>query len=160
MTLRGSTLTNLWDINNDGTMVGTYVGTDGLFHGFTFVGTTYTTIDVPGGSTLTEVTGVNNNNQMVGIYFDSASAQHGFTLAAGKYKPVNYPGALVTAVDRINDSGELVGLFGASSSGPFTGYTRVGTTYTAVTFPDPLKHGFEVSITAVPSSAVTRMPVE
>ena len=35
----------------------------------------------------------------------------------------------------INDSGEIVGLFGTDVAGPFQGYTRVGKTYTTVMFP-------------------------
>ena len=31
---------------------------------------------------------------------------------------------VVTATDRINDGGEIVGLFGTNTAGPFTGYSR------------------------------------
>ena len=56
-------------------------------------------------------------------------------LAGTQFKSVDYPGAGVTATDRINDSGELVGLEGASSAGPFSGYTRIRGTFATVTFP-------------------------
>jgi hypothetical protein len=52
-------------------------------------------------------------------------------------KQVDVPDAhgIVTATDRINDNGEIVGLFGTDVAGPFKGYTRVGRTYTTVMFP-------------------------
>ena len=122
----GSTLTNAWSINTAGNIVGTYTDASGLFHGFTLQGTNYTTFDAPGGSLLTEFTGINNHNQRVGIYFDSAGVQHGFTLAGGTFTDVTAPGAgvVVTATDRINDTNEIVGLFGLDTAGPFTGYSR------------------------------------
>jgi hypothetical protein len=133
----GTTFTNAWGVNSAGEIVGTYIGTDGVYHGFTLSGTTYTTFNAPKGAILTEFTGINNLGQMVGIYDDSAGVEHGFTLNSGKFASVTYPGTgvAVTATDRINDSGEIVGLYGFSTSGPFSGYSRTGTTYTTITYP-------------------------
>ena len=134
----GSTLTNTWGINNAGNIVGTYTDSSGAFHGFALKGTSYSTFDAPGGSLLTEFTGINNHNQRVGIYFDSAGVQHGFTLAGGAFSDVTAPGAgvVVTATDRINDGGEIVGLFGTNTAGPFTGYSRTAAgKFHPITFP-------------------------
>ena len=132
----GSTLTNAWGINTAGVIVGTYIGTDGVYHGFVDNAGTYTTFDAPNGSLLTQLTGVNNKNQMVGIYFDPSSVQHGFTLAGTKFTSFDFPGASVTAGDKISDLGEIVGLHGTSSSGPFSGYTKKGPTYADVAAPN------------------------
>jgi len=133
----GSEYTNAWGVNNSGEVVGTYIGSDGIYHGFTLTGSTYTSYDAPNGATLTEFTGINTAAQMTGIYIDSAGVQHGFTLSAGKFSSVNYPGQgiVVTAADRVNDSLEIVGLYGTSTSGPFSGYSRTGKTYTTITYP-------------------------
>jgi uncharacterized membrane protein len=133
----GSTFTNAWGVNSAGEVVGAYVGSDGLYHGFTLSGTTYTTFNAPNGATLTEFTGINNLGQMTGIYIDSSGVQHGFTLNAGKFSTVTFPGngVAVTAADRINDTGEIVGLYGFSTTGPFSGYSRIRGTYTTIAFP-------------------------
>ena len=134
----GANVTNAWTINNAGKIVGAY-STDGgaSFHGFIFAAGAYTNVDVPNGSVLTEVLGINNNGQMAGIFDDASGVEHGFTLSSGQFKQVDVPdaGGIVTATDRINDSGEIVGLWGTSTSGPFSGYTRVGKVYTTVMFP-------------------------
>lgn len=133
----GTTLTNAWGVNSAGEIVGTYVGTDGIFHGFTLTGTTYTTYNAPNGASLTELTGINNLGQMTGIYFDSAGVQHGFTLNNGKFTSVTFPGTgiAVTATDRINDTGEIVGLYGTSTTGPFSGYSRTAGKYATIMYP-------------------------
>ena len=41
----------------------------------------------------------------------------------------------MTATDRVNDTGEIVGLFGTNVAGPFKGYRRIGATYTTIVFP-------------------------
>jgi probable HAF family extracellular repeat protein len=133
----GSTLTNAWSVNNAGGIVGTYVDSTGVFRGFILRNGQYTTYNAPNGATLTELTGLNNLNQMTGIYFDASSVQHGFTLVGQTFTDVTFPGqgVVVTAADRINDSGDLVGLWGTNTAGPFKGYLRVGTQYTSVVFP-------------------------
>ena len=134
----GANVTNAWSINNAGEIVGGY-STDGgtTFHGFTDVNGTFTSFDAPNGSVLTEILGLNNNGQMAGIFDDASGVEHGFTLSNGQFKQVDVPDAhgIVTATDRINDNGEIVGLFGTDVAGPFKGYTRVGRTYTTVMFP-------------------------
>jgi len=124
-----STYTNAWSINNTGEIVGTYIGSDGLFHGFSDVNGTYTTIDIPNAET-SEVTGINNLGAMVGIFISTSSVQEGFSDVNGKLGLIKFPGSGLTSADRINDKGEIVGLWGASSAGPFNGYTKIGSTYT------------------------------
>jgi probable HAF family extracellular repeat protein len=133
----GSTLTNAWSINNAGIIVGAYTDASGVFHGFVDNAGAFKTFDAPNGSILTEFTGINNHNQQVGIYDSSDGVEHGFTLVGKTFTDVTYPGAntIVTATDRINDSGEIVGLTGTNTAGPFKGYQRIGTQYTPILFP-------------------------
>jgi hypothetical protein len=53
---------------------------------------------------------------------------------SGAYKTLDYPGASVTAIDRINDSNELVGLEGPVG-GPYHGWRKIGATFSTVDFP-------------------------
>lgn len=62
----GSNLTNAWDVNPDGVIVGTYrVGT--VVRGFLKTGDSYTTIHYPG-STVTRTFGINASGDVVGNY--------------------------------------------------------------------------------------------
>jgi hypothetical protein len=134
----GSTLTNAWSINDSGEIVGAYTDSGGAFHGFTLVGSTYTTFDAPGGSVLTEFTGINTQGDKVGIFDDSNGVEHGFAVTrAGKFIQIDDPnsGGAVTATDRINDSDEYVGLWGTSTTGPFSGYHAQNNVFTTITYP-------------------------
>jgi hypothetical protein len=133
----GATMTNNWSVTNTGEIVGTYTDSSGVFHGFTDVGGTFTTVDYPG-SVLTEVTGINSLGSIVGIWDDTNDDEHGFQLIEGKFVKINYPDLPpggITSADRINHSGEVVGLYGDSSAGPFSGYTRINGTFSTVMFP-------------------------
>lgn len=62
----GSNLTNAWDVNPDGAIVGVYrVGT--TTRGFLKIGETYTTIHFPG-ATVTRAFGINAGGDIVGNY--------------------------------------------------------------------------------------------
>lgn len=114
-----STLTELEGINNAGLIAGTYIDpSTGIQHGLSYDGTTITTIDPPG-ATVTNAIGINNLGLGVisGLYLDSANAQHGFTLNRGTYRTVDFPGgSSVSTIDRVNDAGDMAGLFEKGSS--------------------------------------------
>jgi uncharacterized membrane protein len=73
----GSTVTQLWDVNPAGTVVGQYTAA-GRTNGFYVEGSEYETIDVPG-SRMTVARGINPEGDIVGMYTD-ASGAHGFVL--------------------------------------------------------------------------------
>jgi hypothetical protein len=73
----GSTVTQLWDVNPDGIIVGQYTA-GGRTNGFYVDGSEYETISVPG-STMTVARGINPQGDIVGVYND-ASGAHGFVL--------------------------------------------------------------------------------
>jgi len=73
----GASATNAYGINALGQIVGAYVGTDGLVHGFVREPEgTFTTIDAPG-AFATSATDINEQGQIVGFYFDGSSV-HGY----------------------------------------------------------------------------------
>lgn len=133
----GSAMTNAWSINDAGVVVGAYQDSGGVFHGFSLTGNTYKTIDAPNGATLTETLGINNHGDMVGIFDDSSGVEHGYAITGGKFIQIDDPaaGGIVTATDRVNDSGEFVGLWGTSTSGPFSGYHARQKSFVTITFP-------------------------
>jgi uncharacterized membrane protein len=59
-------------------VVGSYVGDDGLTHGFLWSRTTFTRIDDPQGGGGTVVNGLNGRGQLVGFFVDRAGKTHGF----------------------------------------------------------------------------------
>ena len=73
----GSTVTQAWDVNSNGIIVGQY-DAGGRTHGFAYADGEYVAIDVPG-STLTVARGINPRGQIVGVYNDAAGA-HGFVI--------------------------------------------------------------------------------
>jgi probable HAF family extracellular repeat protein len=133
----GATSTNAWGINDAGEVVGAFTDSSGVFHGFKLVNGTYTTFDAPNGAILTEFTGINNKGAMVGIFDDSGGVEHGFALIGTRFIQIDDPMAngVVTATDRVNDTDEYVGLWGTSTSGPFSGYHAKNNVFTTITFP-------------------------
>ena len=87
---------------------------------------------------MTEFTGVNKAGSKVGIYIDTTGTQFGFTLQGTTFTKVAFPGSgvVVTATDRINDTNEIVGLYGTNTAGPFLGYKRQAGKYTTISYPN------------------------
>jgi uncharacterized membrane protein len=76
----GSNVTNAWDINPAGDIVGAFRDTSGKVHGFLRSSAgDYSTINFPG-ATLTRAFGINPGSDVVGAYVDSAGKTHGFLL--------------------------------------------------------------------------------
>jgi probable HAF family extracellular repeat protein len=73
-------------------------------------------LDVPG-STFTQALGLNNSGQVVGTFTDAAGLGHGFvyTIGAASFVTIDAPnGVGSTIVNGINDTGKLVGFYGAA----------------------------------------------
>jgi hypothetical protein len=70
-----------WRINSQGWMVGHYVDSANVTHGYQAKGSRkYTAIDFPG-ATLTEAHGINDSMEIVGRYRDASNKIHGFLLS-------------------------------------------------------------------------------
>jgi hypothetical protein len=77
----GATLTQAWDVNAQGDVVGVYRDRAGRIHGFLRSAQgEFTSIDVPG-ATLTRAFGVNSNGDIVGTYV-VGGVQHAFIRSA------------------------------------------------------------------------------
>jgi uncharacterized membrane protein len=141
----GSTQTVIGGINNLGQMVGGYQLADQSRHGFLDVAGTFTTIDDPNATSGSEATGINNSGQITGTYNLNPpevghvlEGAHGFVYnqATMTFAPIDDPTAGVTNTTptKINDSGNIVGIFRVNG-GSGNGFLDSGGTYTTVNFP-------------------------
>jgi probable HAF family extracellular repeat protein len=113
--IKGGTGVEASGINDKGAVVGTYIDSAGVQHGFLKVGAKITKLDPPGVvSGLTgPADGFINNKGVIAIFgFDSASKYVSFTTAnKGKtYKPFHGKGegTTGTAIHNINNKGDIV----------------------------------------------------
>ncbi len=144
--------------NLEGTSVGSWIDTNGVYHGFSLTAKgVFTKLDVPG-STNTLPSFINLQGVIVGGYLDSTTpvpASHGFILNRGTYTFVNVKGAAGTLLSGINDLGEISGY---TCSDPACGFSgNANTTHSFVrsakgvfTFFDP--PGATTSLTAAVSN--------
>jgi len=83
-------------------------------HGFSYDGTTYTTLDVPG-AIYTRAYGIDGNN-IVGFYNDGMA--HGFSYDGSTYTTLDVPGARHTFAYDI-DGGNIVGEYHDADGNPY-----------------------------------------
>jgi len=142
----GPNTVNAQGINNNGLIVGFYVGNDGQAHGFlglvanavggTLTGTAIADPTIPPvvgepGATFvfSQVLGVNDHGIAVGYYGDSTTSQHGFfyNTLTGQYTFLDDPSAAfnngveVTQITGITNSGEITGFY-SDANGVFHGF--------------------------------------
>jgi len=78
----GTKGTHVTGVNNNGDIVGYYLDSKHVKHGFVDIGGTFTTLDDPHAGHAkgegTEALGINDSGEIVGIYIDSSGHHHGF----------------------------------------------------------------------------------
>lgn len=117
-------------INDSGQIVGHYVDSSGVYHGFEKSDAKFTTIAVPfSGAQDTTPIAINDSGEIVGAWIDSGGTTHGFTLIAGTYASIDYPGATFTQANNVNNEGTIVGYY-VDTSNVSHGYLLSGGTYT------------------------------
>jgi|HubBroStandDraft_6_1064221.scaffolds.fasta_scaffold308866_2 probable HAF family extracellular repeat protein len=123
------------DVNDKGQIVGVYLDSSNVQHGYELSGGVFTTIDVPfSGATNTAAEGINNADQIVGGWTDSSENEHGFMLIAGTYTSFDYPAATQTWAYTINNNGDIVGYY-TDTSNVTHGFVLSGGTYTSIDVP-------------------------
>jgi uncharacterized membrane protein len=119
-------------VNDSGQMVGEYLDSSGVYHGWELNGGKFTTIDVPfAGATGTGTNGINDSGEIAGGWNGSGISQHGFTLIGGTYTSFDYPGAIETYAWSLNNNGDIVGYW-VDTSGELHGFVLSGETYTSL----------------------------
>jgi hypothetical protein len=112
----GATRTEAWDITNRGDVIGLYANTDGRLHGFRLDKRgKYTKFDDPDGDLENDLTGGNDRGVTVGSllrYDPTMGEAHGYLRdARGRVTTIDVPGALTTLAWRINNRGQVVGIY-------------------------------------------------
>lgn len=115
-------------INTAGVVDGSFVGTDGAWHGF--VRTTEGSITVfdPAGSAATYVQGANSINDhgtLTGSFSDTAGIEHGFVRTAdGTIQTFDERNSTRTHPVSINSKGAITGWFRDAADGNYYGFLR------------------------------------
>src|SRR5579864_6329017 len=90
--VKGAQDTRVFGTNNGGVMVGAYVDSGGVDHGFMLKGGKVKTLDDPNG-TNTNCEGVNTAGDVVGFYLKSTGSEQGFLYHKGTFTDVGPSGA-------------------------------------------------------------------
>jgi len=130
--VQGAQSTALYGINNAGTMVGSYVDSGGVRHGFRLSGGKVTKIDDPKG-TDTYCFGINKAGSIVGYYATSNHTAQAFRYQNGKFSDIGPARSTGSQALGINDHGDINGNFGDSKGSH--GFLLRGSTYTTLDVP-------------------------
>jgi uncharacterized membrane protein len=107
----GAVATRAYGINDKGLVVGRYIDSGGIRHGFLLKHGLFTTIDVPG-ATQTAARGISNSGDIVGFYcYDCGGSHYGFLLSNGVFTTLSFPGAVDTFLYGMNNTGDIVGFY-------------------------------------------------
>jgi YD repeat-containing protein len=112
----GATRTEAWDITNRGDIIGIYANADGRLHGFRLDKRgRFTTLENPYGDLEDDLTGGNDRGVTVGslLRYDPTDGEaHGYLRdKRGNLTTIDVPGALTTLAWRINNRGQVVGIY-------------------------------------------------
>lgn len=120
--VKGETSADAWGINNKGQITVYAINSAGDYDSFLLTGKSFKNIDNPaakgGLGTIVHNPAPNGAGDIDGTYYDSAGDEHGWLLTGGKYYDVEDSGdANETRADGLNDKLEIVGRWGAGTSG-------------------------------------------
>ena len=95
-------------INPAGNMVGAYLDTAGVIHGYIMRAGAFATSDFPG-SIQSRANDINAEGTTVGRYISRDGVSHGYILRGGQFASIEIPGAIFTGVNKISNAGDMVG---------------------------------------------------
>jgi len=130
----GSVQTQVVGIDNTGETVGFYIDNAAVTHGFTHVGTTFTSVSNPLTTTVTQLLGVNDTGEAAGYWTDGAGNFHPFTWIPGTFTPIPVPGLVSSQATGVDNAGDVVG-FNLTSATTSDGFLDIGGTFTKLDFP-------------------------
>jgi probable HAF family extracellular repeat protein len=87
-------------------------------HGFVADNNVFTTIDAPGARSFTVAFGIDNRGRTVGGYVDERGRLHGFLKDKEAFTVIDFPGAQGTFATRVNDQGQIVGVYSDDPNTP------------------------------------------
>jgi hypothetical protein len=133
LSVPGTVETLAFGINGSGTVVGSYLDSLGIYHGYVYQSGTYTKFDPPG-SAVTAAASITDAGIVYGNYTDDMGERHGFTMSGGSFTIYDYPGAVGSVVVGIGPGGEVVGNWDDGSDAQH-GFVVVGGTYYTIDRP-------------------------
>jgi hypothetical protein len=99
-------------VNPAGQIVGFYVGSDKIAHGFLRKSDGSFVLFDPQGSTGTFPLAINARGEIVGRFSDASGVSHGFArLRNGRIASFDPPGSISTTAGSVNIAGEIVGSY-------------------------------------------------
>jgi uncharacterized membrane protein len=112
ITFPGARVTNAVGINNSNVIVGSYLDSQDMQHGFVYSGGKYTSLNFPG-ATATQALGINDNGDIVGMYQFAGNLNfHGFLKHGSDFTSIDDPSAQIgTIAFGINKNGTIVGSY-------------------------------------------------
>jgi probable HAF family extracellular repeat protein len=120
-------------INDSGQIVGRYVDSAGIFHGYLLSDGNFTPIELPGAS-ATRPLGINLDGDIVGHYVSQGQQERGFLLRDGMFTTIHFPNAAHTVAVGINDSGAISGYY-VDAKKKTHGFVLDAETFTGIDFP-------------------------
>jgi uncharacterized membrane protein len=110
----GAQLSVARGLNDRGDVVGQFEA-GAARHGFLYNQGKYVQLDFPGTGaegTETFAWGISNRGDVVGRFtLRRGDGPHGFVLSGGQWKRIDHPQSNTSAIDGINDAGEMVGIW-------------------------------------------------
>lgn len=124
----GVLMTHAFGINSVGDIVGSYVDSAGVEHGYLLSGGKFTQIDFPR-ALATRANGINANGDIVGYYIapPGASGENmkGFLLSGGHFTTILFPHHPAAYLSRITDAGYIYGCYhDGNASASMHGFAR------------------------------------
>lgn len=131
----GAAQTQVRAINGSGDTAGFWVDSGGVVRGFIDWNGVFTSYNDPNAVGATEILGLNDSGIAVGFYVGASNIRYAFTLdrATGTFTAVSPPSASNVTAAAVNDSGDIVGYYGAPSSS--TGFLDINGAFTTLTYP-------------------------
>jgi len=142
----GSTFTAPSFISPQGVIVGEYLDSGSVSHGFVLKNGQYTTVDAPGAAG-TDLSGINPSGAISGFTCTdpacgntgNSNTSESFVLSKkGNYTFFNPPGATSSTASTVSPSGVVVGFYTDTVGELFHGYLLKHGTYTTIDFPGAL----------------------
>jgi probable HAF family extracellular repeat protein len=106
----GAVTTLVSSMNDEGSIVGSFIDADGASHGFLQDNNGIHEIAVPYG-TNTQPEAINNHGDIAGSFEYPVGSPHGFILRNGSFTIIDFPGAVATFIFDINDHGAIAGRY-------------------------------------------------
>jgi len=136
----GATYTDSWGINPAGDIVGSYLDSHGISHGYLLRRDRFTAIDVPG-AVFTGAFDINPEGDIAGHYgVPPTGKMNGFLLRNGQFTTYDFSppsSVFMTCGVGINPQGQIVGMWQDASGGQGThGYVLDEGVFTSIDIPN------------------------